>query len=106
MSRLQKSNENAILFGVLGGIAEYFDIDPVLIRVIFAVLAFSSMGTFVIIYGILTFIMPEEPEEITRNRRKAKTKEQFKNVFKQDSARDIYEAEDVEEIDEDDWSDF
>lgn len=106
MSRLQKSNENTILFGVLGGIAEYFDIDPVLVRVIFAVLAFSSMGTFVVIYGILVLVMPDEPEEVTRKKRKTKSKEQFQDIFKKDTSRDIHEAEDVEEIDEDDWSDF
>ncbi len=46
MKKLQKSKDNEILFGVLGGVAEYFGIDPVLVRVIFFVLAVGSMGTF------------------------------------------------------------
>lgn len=41
MKQLRKSKHNEILFGVLGGIAEYFNIDPVLVRVIFVVLAFD-----------------------------------------------------------------
>ena len=62
VKKLQKSKDNEILFGVLGGVAEYFGIDPVLVRVIFFVLAVGSMGTFFFIYFILLAILPDGEE--------------------------------------------
>ncbi len=60
--KLYKSEENKIFFGVLGGIGEYLDIDPALIRVIFI---FLSMFVFfwpsVITYIIFIFIIPKRP---------------------------------------------
>ncbi|WP_312652433.1 PspC domain-containing protein [Proteiniclasticum sp.] len=54
---LTKSSTNRWLFGVLGGFAEYFNIDPTLLRVGF--LLFSLLpGPSVIIYIICALIMP------------------------------------------------
>lgn len=105
MKKIRKSKDNVILAGVLGGIAEYLDVDPVLMRVIFIVAAFGSMGTFILIYGILAFVMPEEPAKVTRERRRKEANTKFQNIFGNDK-RDRKDAEDVVEIDEDDWSDF
>lgn len=57
MARLQKSSRNRMLFGVAGGLAEYLRVDPVIIRVVFILLAFAS-GIGVFIYLILALIMP------------------------------------------------
>lgn len=105
MEKLHKSKDDAMLAGVLSGIAEYFNIDPVLIRVIFIVAAFGSMGTFILIYCILAFIMPEEPAEITRERRHKEANTKFQKIFGNDK-KNRKDAEDVVEIDEEDWSDF
>lgn len=52
---------NKILAGVCGGIAEYFDIDPTLIRVCYAALSvFSAAFPGLILYIILMLIMPEK----------------------------------------------
>ena len=107
VKKLQKSKDNEILFGVLGGIAEYFEIDPVLVRVIFFVLAVGSMGTFILIYIALAIIMPDEPEEVTFRKRREKIRQEFDKVNRRDYRnRERKQAEDVEEVDEDDWSDF
>lgn len=58
--RLYKSKTNKVLGGVCGGLAEYFDVDPVLVRVIFVILLFTS--TSLIAYLILWVIMPQRPE--------------------------------------------
>lgn len=59
MKVLQKSR-NRMLSGVLGGIAEYFNVDPTLIRLIFVVVALLSYGfPLLIAYIIAAFIMPE-----------------------------------------------
>jgi len=53
---------NKVLAGVCGGIAEYFDVDPTLIRVIYAVLAIFSAGfPGLLLYLILMLIMPAAP---------------------------------------------
>ncbi|MDD3043769.1 MAG: PspC domain-containing protein, partial [Methanosarcinaceae archaeon] len=56
--RLTKSSTNKILTGVCGGIGEYFDIDPTLVRLAFVVLTFFN-GIGIVIYIILAVIMPE-----------------------------------------------
>lgn len=50
-----------ILFGVCGGIAEYFDIDPTLVRVLWVILFFmGSLGFWA--YLICAFIMPRKSD--------------------------------------------
>ena len=59
--RLYKSNENKMVDGVCGGIAEYFDIDPTLVRwgwVIFCALG----GSGFLAYIIAAIIIPRQPE--------------------------------------------
>jgi len=64
MRRLQKSSQNRMLFGVAGGLAEYFRIDPVIVRILFILLAFAS-GIGVFVYLVLAVIMPR-PETVAR----------------------------------------
>lgn len=47
------------LFGVCSGLANYFDIDPTIMRVLF-VIAFLMAGTGVLAYLILAVIMPDK----------------------------------------------
>lgn len=57
--RLYKSNTNKMLAGVLGGIGEYFDLDPTLIRVGYLLLSFFSAGfPGLLLYIILAAVMP------------------------------------------------
>ena len=59
--KLMRSS-NKILAGVCGGIAEYFDVDPTLIRVIYAILAVFTTGfPGLLLYLILMLIMPAAP---------------------------------------------
>ena len=58
--RLYKSNENKMVDGVCGGIAEYFGIDPTLVRlgwVVFCALG----GSGILAYIIAAIIIPELP---------------------------------------------
>ena len=58
MKKLYRS-PNRILAGVCGGIAEYFDIDPTLIRVAYVVLSlFSAAFPGVLLYIILMILIP------------------------------------------------
>ncbi|WP_081646804.1 MULTISPECIES: PspC domain-containing protein [unclassified Butyrivibrio] len=60
--RLYKSNNRKIC-GVCGGLAEYFGIDPFIVRLIWGVLAFA-WGTSIAVYIILAFIMSDAPDYI------------------------------------------
>jgi phage shock protein C len=55
--RLIRSNDNRILLGVCGGLGDYFDIDPTLVRVIFAVGALA-IGSTLLVYAVLAIVMP------------------------------------------------
>ena len=58
MKKLYHSS-NRILAGVCGGLAEYFDVDPTLIRVIYAALSLFTVGfPGVLLYIILMILMP------------------------------------------------
>jgi phage shock protein C len=58
--RLYRSRNNRMLAGICGGIANYFNIDPVIVRIfaVICLLAFNIMA--VIAYIILIFIIPLE----------------------------------------------
>jgi phage shock protein C len=55
--RLQKSR-NRLVLGVAGGIADYFNIDPVIVRAIFILLVFAN-GVGILIYILLSLLMPK-----------------------------------------------
>jgi len=66
MKRLYRSKENKVFAGVLGGLGEYFDIDPVILRLAYLlVIIFSAIVPGVIVYIIAAIIVPEAPT-ITR----------------------------------------
>lgn len=58
--RLYKSRTDRKISGVCAGIAEYFDLDPTFIRLLFIVLVFG-LGTGLLAYFICALVMPEEP---------------------------------------------
>jgi len=61
--RLYRSRDERVIWGVCGGIAKYFDLDPTLIRII-AVLTLFFALTGILIYIILTIIIPLEPRKV------------------------------------------
>ncbi len=55
---------NKVLAGVLGGIAEYFEVDATLVRICYAALAVLSAGfPGILLYIIMWLIMPEKGPE-------------------------------------------
>jgi phage shock protein C len=59
--RLYRSVDERVLGGVAGGLAEYFDLDPALVRVAWAVLIFATAGTFLLLYIVMWIVIPEAP---------------------------------------------
>ncbi|HOP74890.1 MAG TPA: PspC domain-containing protein [Bacillota bacterium] len=60
MKRLYRSRER-IIAGICGGIAEYLNIDPVVVRLVAAVSILFSFFTVIIAYFIAWMIIPERP---------------------------------------------
>jgi phage shock protein PspC (stress-responsive transcriptional regulator) len=57
--RLYRSRTDSILGGVAGGVAEYLDIDPSLVRIVWAVLAIVTGGIFFVLYIVMWIVVPE-----------------------------------------------
>ncbi len=56
--RLERSTDDRIVAGVCGGLGRYFDVDPVIFRVLFAVMAIFGAGF--LLYGAAWLFVPEE----------------------------------------------
>ena len=57
--RLYRSSKDRMLFGVCGGLGKYFNIDPVIVRVIFVITIFFG-GLGIIEYIIMAIVVPNE----------------------------------------------
>jgi phage shock protein PspC (stress-responsive transcriptional regulator) len=57
-TRLERSTTNKVIAGVCGGIAEYLQIDPTLVRVFFVIAAFMTAGLVALGYVVLLVMMP------------------------------------------------
>ena len=60
MKRLYKSSRNRMIAGVCGGIAEYFGVDPTLVRIGTVILGTLSAGTGLIAYIVCAVVIPNE----------------------------------------------
>ena len=62
--RLYRSRTQRMIGGVCGGLGEYFDIDPTLVRLLFVVTALAG-GPGLLAYIIMLIVVPSEPELAT-----------------------------------------
>ena len=56
--RLTKSRTNRKIAGVCAGIAEYINIDPTVVRILWTIFAFGGVGFFA--YIVCAFVMPDQ----------------------------------------------
>lgn len=61
MKQLYRSESDRKIAGICGGLADYFDIDPVIPRVVFVALVIGA-GSGLLLYLIMWFIIPTESE--------------------------------------------
>lgn len=62
IKRLYRSRDERMLAGVCGGIAEYLNMDPTLIRLIFVLCTILGFGSMIAVYLIMWWITPLKPE--------------------------------------------
>ncbi|AQS58734.1 PspC domain-containing protein [Desulforamulus ferrireducens] len=61
MKRLVRSRTHKMIAGVCGGLAEYFDMDPTVVRVIYIIVSILSAAfPGLLIYLMLVFVIPSE----------------------------------------------
>lgn len=63
--RLYRSTTDRKIAGVAAGLADYFNMDPLLVRLIFIILTIAY-GSSVLIYVILWIVTPEKPNDLTK----------------------------------------
>ena len=61
VKKLHRSTKDKMLAGVCGGIAEYFQLDPTIIRVLFVLFSVFAGGG-ILAYIILWLVIPKEPD--------------------------------------------
>ena len=61
MKKLYKSSKNKIFFGVIGGIGECFDVDPVILRLLWVLITFfTGLGAGLMVYLVASLIIPKK----------------------------------------------
>lgn len=96
--KLRRSRTNRMVSGVIGGFADFFDIDATLLRIIFVIMCWS--GFPVVIYFLLAMIMPLENGRSYHSRT-----HYYDDSYHTYGTRPRKEARKVEKDDEE-WSDF
>jgi phage shock protein PspC (stress-responsive transcriptional regulator) len=61
-NRIYRSHDERMLAGVAGGLAEYFDVDPTLVRLAWAIATLATGPVAVLLYLICALIIPREPQ--------------------------------------------
>ncbi len=60
--KLVRSRENKMICGVCGGIGEYLNIDPTLVRLLWAICSVASVGMGLLVYFVAAVVMPENDD--------------------------------------------
>ena len=80
VKRLFRSRKNKVIGGICGGLADYFEVDVVIIRILFVLLALIQ-GVGFLIYLVALFVIPVNPNE-TASRGEAKSsRDRSRNVL-------------------------
>lgn len=74
--RLYRSRTDKQLAGICGGIADYLNFDPTIVRIIWVILTLAG-GPGLILYIILAMVVPEEPEFVQASAEKVKNDDTY-----------------------------
>jgi phage shock protein C len=50
-----------MIAGVCGGLAQHFNMDPTIVRILWVIFGFASVGLALLVYVIMILVVPEEP---------------------------------------------
>ena len=58
--KLTRSGENRMICGVCGGLGEYLNVDPTIVRIIWIFFSLAGCGTGLLVYLVASVIIPEK----------------------------------------------
>lgn len=62
MKRLYRSEKNKIIAGIIGGLGEYFNVDPVFMRLVWLLILFATgVVPGILVYLIAILVVPKHP---------------------------------------------
>ena len=79
--RLYRSDENKVICGVCGGLGEYFNIDPTIVRLLWAILVFSGPGIFA--YIVAAIVLPRRRSRSFRRGRQKLNRRNRERAYSQ-----------------------
>ncbi|MGM0603099.1 MAG: PspC domain-containing protein [Bacillota bacterium] len=94
MKRLYRSRKEKKIGGVCGGVAEYFEVDPTLVRLAAIIFIFATGGGGLIAYFIAWAIIPDRPSESV-----VKSEKRSENYYKENEEADPHYREAQQEED-------
>ncbi len=100
--KLTKSKTNVVLTGTLAGIAEYFNIDATIVRIIYVFITLMGVGSPVFLYILLAILIPSDHG--SRNDFYGHNNKYYHS--NNGSGKKQKPRKEAEKVDEDDWSDF
>lgn len=105
--RLTKSRTNKKISGVIGGLADYYgwsDDLTTIIRIVYAILALTSFGSLILIYFVVSIILPEAPRQNRENKQDFSSFSQWPGAQQNKASK----RKDVTPFDDEDdeWSQF
>ena len=63
MKKLKRSKKERMIAGICGGLAEYFEVDPTVVRVVYVLVSILSIAfPGILVYIILWIVIPEKEE--------------------------------------------
>lgn len=63
--KLYRNRQKGVVGGVCAGVADYFDIDPIIIRIVFIASLFMTLQVAFIVYCIAYFVLDDDPNALT-----------------------------------------
>lgn len=102
--RLTKSRSNIVISGTLGGVAEYLNVDPTIVRVLFVFISLMGAGSPILLYIIMMLVIPSADK--ANNRRGYGNDNTYYNSNRYEQRSKSSSRKEAERVDEDDWSDF
>ncbi len=97
---LYRDDQNAAVFGVCKGLADYFEVDVSLVRILTLVSFFFSVGTVFLVYFIMGLVLPSKTRLIREGRLKRRASYSDYNETRRYTKK---EPVDEYEIDPDDY---
>ncbi|MGB3159878.1 PspC domain-containing protein [Carnobacterium sp.] len=102
MKKLTKSNDDKVISGVLGGIAEYFGFDASFLRILYAIAIVFGLGSPIVLYVILALVIPSAPGQgkkdwyssFTNTKNESRPRKEAEKIYEEKKGTN------------DDWSDF